>query len=168
MVSEAASANPSASFSLIDTTGKSSNVTGDNATESFHVIGDSASSIAEEVKGPQSTTTYSSAIETVIRNKKGKTRAEAFANLDIKQAELLSTGEILLPNGKIIGHRDFKHIYRQRNKVPDQREAVVINKLALEYRREQHKQNGNTMPGAVARLGRPLDVYTEEEKKNGG
>lgn len=48
---------------------------------------------------------------------------------------MMSTGEIRLPGGKIIGHRDHKHIYRQRTRLPDQREAVVINKLALEYRR---------------------------------
>jgi len=47
----------------------------------------------------------------------------------------MSTNEIRLPSGKIIGHRDHKHIYRQRTRLPDQREAVVINKLALEYRR---------------------------------
>ena len=72
----------------------------------------------------------------------GKTRKEAFENLDIKKAELLSTGEIKLPNGKIIGHRDYKHIYRQRTRLPDQREAIVINKLALEYRKAKQEENG--------------------------
>ena len=77
--------------------------------------------------------------------RQGKTRAEAFANLDIKKAELLSTGEIKLPSGRIIGHRDYKHIYRQRTRLPDQREAIVINKLALEYRKaRQEQEGGNT------------------------
>lgn len=67
--------------------------------------------------------------------RKGKTRQEAFAELDIEKAELLDTGEIRLPNGKIIGHRNYKHIYRQRLRLPDDRESVVINKLAIEYRR---------------------------------
>jgi hypothetical protein len=43
-----------------------------------------------------------------------------------------------LSNGKIIGHRDFKHVYRQKLKVPDEREQVVIAKLALEYRMLKH------------------------------
>ena len=43
-----------------------------------------------------------------------------------------------MPNGKIIGHRDFKHVYRQRLRLPDEREQVVINKLALEYRKARH------------------------------
>lgn len=34
-----------------------------------------------------------------------------------------------------IGTRELKYIYKQRFRVPDSREAVLINKLALEYRR---------------------------------
>ena len=69
-----------------------------------------------------------------LSKRKGKTRLEAFKALNIDKVELLSTGELKLPNGKIIGHRDYKHIYRQRARLPDEREAIVINKLALEYR----------------------------------
>lgn len=72
--------------------------------------------------------------------RKGKTRAEAFADLDIEKAELLSTGEIKLPNGKIIGHRSFKYIYKQRLRIEDDREQVIINKLAIEYRRQRQLQ----------------------------
>ena len=107
------------------------------------MIGDSASSIAPEEKGARSTSSYTSALDSVIKNgKRGKTRQEAFENLDIQKAELLSTGEIKLPSGKIIGHRDFRHIYRQRTRAPDMREAIVINKLALEYRKAEAKANG--------------------------
>ena len=70
------------------------------------------------------------------------------------EAELLSTGEIKLPNGKIIGHRDYKHIYRQRTRQPDQREAIVINKLALEYRKMRAEENGVVLaqtPGSRAK-----------------
>lgn len=153
----------SSSFSLIDSKAMSSNVNESaNKTESFEVIGDSASSIADDNGrggrgGPVSTSSYSSALENVIKNsKRGKTRAQAFANLDIQKAELLATGEIKLPNGKIIGHRDYKHIYRQRTRLPDQREAIVINKLALEYRKMRNEQNGVVLaqtPGALARTG---------------
>ena len=69
------------------------------------------------------------------RNKKrGMTREEAMLGLKVKPAELLETGEILLPNGKIIGSRALKYIYKQRFRVEDNREAVVVNKLAVEYR----------------------------------
>jgi len=54
----------------------------------------------------------------------------------------MPTGEIKLPNGKIIGHRDYRHIYRQRTRLPDEREAIVINKLALEYRRARQEEEG--------------------------
>ena len=58
-------------------------------------------------------TSYSSAMQQAINSGvKGKTRQEAFDNLNIQKAELMSTGEIRLPGGKIIGHRDHKHIYR--------------------------------------------------------
>jgi len=70
--------------------------------------------------------------------KSGKTRREAFNELDIEAAELLGTGELKLANGKIIGHRDYKHVYRQKLRLPDEREAVVINKLAVEYRQKKH------------------------------
>ena len=42
--------------------------------------------------------------------------------MDIEKVELLDTDEIKLPNGKIIGHRKYKHIYRQKLKTPDERE----------------------------------------------
>lgn len=51
---------------------------------------------------------------------------------------MLPSGELKLANGKVIGHRDYKHVYRQKLRLPDEREAVVINKLALEYRMEKH------------------------------
>jgi len=55
---------------------------------------------------------------------------EAFKELDIEPVELLPGGELKLPSGKIIGHKDFKYIYRQKPRLPDSREAVVISKLA--------------------------------------
>jgi hypothetical protein len=48
---------------------------------------------------------------------------------------LLDTGEIKLGNGKIIGHRELWYIYKQKYRMPDNREAVMINKLAMEYRK---------------------------------
>jgi hypothetical protein len=59
----------------------------------------------------------------------GKTRLEALKELDYDPVELLPGGEIRLPSGKIIGHRDYKYIYRQRLKPTDDREQVVIQRL---------------------------------------
>ena len=112
-------------------------------SQSWQVIGDSHSSIAGDHEDPTGSLSSFDNLKKVMTGKrKGKTRAEAFAALDIEKAELLSTGEIRLPNGKIIGHRNFKHIYRQRLRLPDDREQVVINKLALEYRRIQKELTG--------------------------
>lgn len=44
---------------------------------------------------------------------------EAFEDLKIEPVELLPSGELKLWNGKIIGHRDYKHIYRQKLKPTD-------------------------------------------------
>lgn len=113
-------------------------VIGDSAhkSQSWQVIGDSHSSIAGDQEDPAGSLSSFDNLKKVMTGKrKGKTRAEAFADLDIEKAELLSTGEIKLPNGKIIGHRSFKHIYKQRLRIEDDREQVVINKLAIEYRR---------------------------------
>lgn len=54
----------------------------------------------------------------------------------------MDTGEIKLPNGRIIGHRDFKYIYKQKLRVPDKRECILINKLSLEYRKIRAIMNG--------------------------
>lgn len=90
------------------------------------------------------------------KKKKGMTREEAMLGLKIKPAQLLETGEVLLGNGKIIGTRALKYVYKQRFRFPDQREAVVVNKLALEYRKIQAITNGiveetnKTMKGGIS------------------
>jgi dihydrofolate reductase len=70
------------------------------------------------------------------------TREQVFLGLKIKKAELLPSGEVRLGNGKIMGHRQFHYIYKQKPRLPDDREAVVINKIALEYRKLRALQNG--------------------------
>ena len=71
---------------------------------------------------------------------KGKSKTEL--GLKVKKAERLHTGEVRLGNGKIMGVRKFHYIYKQKPRVPDTREAVVINKIALEYRRMRAIENG--------------------------
>ena len=70
------------------------------------------------------------------------TQEEAIIGLKIKPAELLETGEVRLGNGKIIGSRSLKYIYKQRFRLDDSREAVVVNKISLEYRRVLAIANG--------------------------
>lgn len=62
--------------------------------------------------------------------------------MEIKKAKLLPTGEVLLGNGKIMGHRQYAGTYKQRVKLPDDRESIVINKVALEYRKARALANG--------------------------
>ena len=108
----------------------------EEASESFAIIEPSESSIAaDDSAHPKSISSQFCGLNAALSGKrKGKTRLEAFNDLRIDKVELLDSGELKLPNGKIIGHRDYRHIYRQRARLPDEREAVVINKLALEYR----------------------------------
>lgn len=69
--------------------------------------------------------------------------------LNIKQAELLDSGEIKLGSGKIIGHRQWKYIYKQRYRGSDKREAVLAAKLSLEYRKIRAIANGEVFDGSV-------------------
>ena len=64
----------------------------------------------------------------------GMTKDEVLLGLKVKKAERLHTGEVKLGNGKVMGIRKFHYIYKQKPKLPDTREAVLVNKIALEYR----------------------------------
>lgn len=75
------------------------------------IIGDGASSITD--KEEDDTPSLSSFdISKVGKGKRGKTRLEAFRQLDIEMPTILPTGEIKLPSGKIIGHRQYKNLYQ--------------------------------------------------------
>jgi len=95
--------------------------------------GHEQSSIAEETASIGSFD-----VEEVLRRQQkkgdGMTRIEAFKALQIDKPELLSTGEIQLASGKIIGCRKLRYIYTQNLRIPDEREAIVINKLSMQYR----------------------------------
>ena len=43
---------------------------------------------------------------------KGKSRTEAIHELNIKPIEMLSTGELKLPSGRVILHRDYWYIQK--------------------------------------------------------
>lgn len=83
------------------------------------------------------------------------TKDEVLLGLKVKKAERLHTGEVKLGNGKVMGIRKFHYIYKQKPKLPDTREAVLVNKIALEYRQMRAIQSGELdkiIPGQLAKL----------------
>ena len=50
-----------------------------------------------------------------------------------KKVEVLETGEIKLPSGKVIGHRQWAREYKQRLSLRDEKEQMVMQKLGIEY-----------------------------------
>lgn len=128
----------SASFQIVD--GKQSKAGGDGSTTQDFGI-ESLSSIQGKDDGPESSSQHSFT-KKASSAKTGKTREEVFLGLDIKRAELLPSGEVRLGNGKIIGTRKWRYLYKQRPRPIDDREAVIINKVALEYRKLRALQNG--------------------------
>lgn len=75
----------------------------------------------------------------------GRSREQVFEELNIKKAELLTSGEVRLGNGKVMGTRKWHYIYKQKPRPKDERESVLINKIALEYRKLRALQNGGYM-----------------------
>lgn len=65
----------------------------------------------------------------------GRTKVEIFEGLRIKKAELLPSGEVRLGNGKVIGTRRWHYLYKQKLRLPDERESIVIGKLMLEQKK---------------------------------
>ena len=65
----------------------------------------------------------------------GRSRELVFEELNIKKADLLPSGEVRLGNGKVMGTRKWNYIYKQKPRPKDERENVVINKIAVEYRK---------------------------------
>ncbi|KAJ1982560.1 pre-60S factor rei1 [Dimargaris verticillata] len=58
------------------------------------------------------------------------TLAEARAEGIVFDAD---AAELVLPSGQRLGHRDLKRYYKQRFRVEDTRESVVINRLLTQY-----------------------------------
>lgn len=77
-------------------------------------IGDGASSITDHKEEIEDDTPSLSSFDgsKINKGRKGKTRLEAFRQLDIEMPTILPTGEIKLPSGKIIGHRKYSNIYK--------------------------------------------------------
>ena len=118
-------------------------------SDSFQIVDASDKTDAEKTDTTQSFEIVdpdtSEAASSILKKKDGvtgKTRAEVFANLNIKKAKILHTGEVQLGNGKVMGIRKFNYIYKQKPRAPDDRESVLVNKLAVEYRKIRAIANG--------------------------
>jgi predicted DNA-binding protein (UPF0251 family) len=59
-----------------------------------------------------------------------------------------------LGNGKIIGTRSLRYIYKQRFRPTDDRESVVVNKLSLEYRKLKAIRYGDEDANQIAVKGK--------------
>lgn len=59
-----------------------------------------------------------------------------------KKAIVLDTGEVKLPGGKIIGHRQWVREYNQKLNFKDVKEQQVIKKLGIEYKKMGADNNG--------------------------
>eukprot|EP00345_Euplotes_harpa_P004034 CAMPEP_0168329140 /NCGR_PEP_ID=MMETSP0213-20121227/6930_1 /TAXON_ID=151035 /ORGANISM="Euplotes harpa, Strain FSP1.4" /LENGTH=429 /DNA_ID=CAMNT_0008332407 /DNA_START=312 /DNA_END=1601 /DNA_ORIENTATION=- len=88
----------------------------------------------EEVKGSTEPTNIADAelARLLERRKKHRFDYEKVTNA-YKQAEVLDTGEVKLPSGKILGHRQWAREYKQRLNLDDEKEKLIIKKLGLEY-----------------------------------
>lgn len=51
----------------------------------------------------------------------------------LRKAKITSTGELLLPSGKIVGHRDYKRFYKQKlNQVSETPQEKVLRDQRME------------------------------------
>ena len=48
-----------------------------------------------------------------------------------KSSEILRTGELKLPNGKVVGHRDFRIYYKQHYRPEETRPSVLVRTILL-------------------------------------
>jgi pre-60S factor REI1 len=65
-----------------------------------------------------------------------------------------TTGELILPDGKILGHRSFRRYYKQYYSLPDQREPV------LAQQREELFRLGYVLNGGNGGIKKGLDIAT--------
>lgn len=130
-------------------------IKGSSVTESFQKISTSSASSFTIVDKPKMSMTSN---EESLMNEEAKslaengnlTEAEVAKLLDrrrknrfdyqkvtdnYKKAYVLDTGEVQLPNGKQIGHRQWAREYKQRVPFRDIKEAKLIRKLGIEYRK---------------------------------
>eukprot|EP01029_Cantina_marsupialis_P029818 TRINITY_DN782277_c0_g1_i1.p1 TRINITY_DN782277_c0_g1~~TRINITY_DN782277_c0_g1_i1.p1 ORF type:complete len:359 (-),score=101.84 TRINITY_DN782277_c0_g1_i1:323-1399(-) len=97
---------------------------------------------------------------------------------EIADLEELPTGEVRLPNGSVIGHKQFNHLYNKRAQPVDERQSVVTQ-LMLAYEDASvptcttlsvnryvglKKDRKNTVDGAKHRQYKDLDIGMKQNK----
>lgn len=96
--------------------------------------------MTEEVKSLAADSNLSENEVAKLLERRKKTRFDYEQVTDMyKKAEVLETGEVKLPNGKILGHRQWAREYKQNLNLRDAKEELVMKKLGIEY-----KKMGNT------------------------
>eukprot|EP00347_Sterkiella_histriomuscorum_P017477 403349212 len=150
--------NASEKFSLIN---PQSNTTIVNRSENTNQIQTGQSNQAFENQSQKQFDCVSS-IQGPTQEKKGLSRAEAWQRLHMRQPELLESGEIKLPSGRMqdylqniimyfnsIGSRDMHYVYKQKFKPDDTRDSVILAKLQLEYRQLKALTNGDILKNDI-------------------
>mmetsp|Transcript_24200 Transcript_24200/g.21502 ORF Transcript_24200/g.21502 Transcript_24200/m.21502 type:complete len:278 (+) Transcript_24200:1-834(+) len=90
----------------------------------------------EETKSLADQSNLSESEVTKLLERRNKNRFDyEQVNEAYKKALVLDTGEIKLASGKIIGHRQWAREYKQRIPLRDIKEAIVIRKLGIEYKK---------------------------------
>lgn len=90
----------------------------------------------EEIKSIAGQSNVSDAEVTKLLERRKKNRFDYQRVTDnYKKAIVLDTGEVQLPGGKIIGHRQWVREYNQKLNYKDVKEQQVIKKLGIEYKK---------------------------------
>ena len=74
-------------------------------------------------------------IEFIEKNKRALLHADEYKVKEQgKKAKVLPTGELRLASGKVVGHREFRQVYKQWLPMRDTKEKELMKRLALEYK----------------------------------
>jgi hypothetical protein len=128
------------------TSGSFQKVDAPSSTTSFTIIGKAhtnslaepyQSVINEEEKSLISNSNLSENEVVKLLERRKKNRFDYQKVTDTyKKATILETGEVLLPNGKTIGHRQWAREYKQKITHKDIKEQMIVQKLSIEYKKK--------------------------------
>jgi pre-60S factor REI1 len=83
----------------------------------------------EEVEGDEAVDALQAMDMQVVSEPEGPREKKASQYEETQEEEVA-----MVAGGKVVGHRSLRRYYQQRGRVQDSRDAVVINKVATEYR----------------------------------
>lgn len=122
------SAPSTSSFTMIDKPGSETNSQINESSQSHGKIEESKSFVGE------SNLSENEVAKLLERRKKNRFDYQKVTDT-YKKATVLETGEVELPNGKVIGHRQWAREYKQRLNLRDAKEQMIIEKLGIEYKK---------------------------------